>query len=239
MSDTVASAPPTREPRELNEHRFTPEIRDRNGFYFFMRGFIRIVNKLYFRMESYGARNLPKTGGVLLVANHASHLDPTSIAANLSREVHFLAKEELFVGMFGKFLKAVNSHPLRRSGIDRYALRLCGAILRQGHVLMVFPEGERTTTGQLLEPKPGVALIADHAGVPLMPAYIWGSYQAMPVGSNFAKPHKLRVFYGEPFTLDEVKAASANKKEFYERAGELIMEKIRQLEQQAKAKAGQ
>jgi 1-acyl-sn-glycerol-3-phosphate acyltransferase len=223
--------------RELIEHRFTPEIREKNGFYFFMRGVIRLINKLYLRMESYGAENLAREGGVLVVANHASHLDPTSVAANLSREVHFLAKEELFVGAFGKFLRAVNSHPLRKSGIDRYALRLCGTILRAGHVLMVFPEGERTKTGELLEPKPGTALIADHAGVPLLPAYIWGSFQSMPTGSSFARPHKVRVFYGKPFRLDEVKAASANKKEFYERAGALIMEKIRELETQARAMA--
>ena len=223
--------------RELPDHRFTPEIRERNRFYFFMRGFIRIINRLYFRMESYGAENLPATGGVLVVANHASHLDPTSIAANLKREVHFLAKEELFVGWFGKFLRAVNSHPLRRSGIDRYALRLCGSILRQGHVLMVFPEGERTKTGELLEAKPGAALIADHAEAMLLPAYIWGSFEAMPVGSSFAKPHKLRLFYGKPFRLDEVKVASQHKKEFYEKAGELIMERIGELEQQARAMA--
>lgn len=221
--------------RELPDHRFTPDIRESNGFYFFMRGFIRLVNKLYFRMESYGQQKCPKTGGMLVVANHASHLDPTSIAANLPREVHFLAKEELFVGFFGKFLRAVNAHPLRESGIDRYALRLCGSILRQGHLLIIFPEGERTKNGHLLPPKPGCALIADHAGVELLPAYISGSFEAMPVGASFAKPTKLRMIYGEPFRLDEIKAACTSRKEFYERAGELIMGKIRELEQQAMA----
>lgn len=232
--------PPRRDlPEQLSdsgrpEHRFTPGIRPRNGFYFFMRGFIRIINKLYFRMESYGAENLPKSGGVLVVANHASHIDPTSIAANLSREVHFLAKEELFVGVFGKFLRAVNSHPLRASGIDRYALRLCGSILRHGHVLMVFPEGERTTTGNMIEAKPGTALIADQADVPLFPAYISGSFQSMPPGSSFAKPCKIRLFYGKPFRLNDLKAESSSKKEFYEKAGARIMEKIRELEAQAR-----
>src|SRR5690606_4986901 len=126
----------------------------------------------------------PQTGGVLIVSNHASHIDPTSIAANLNRQVHFLAKEELFVGLFGKFLRMVNAHPLRRSGIDRYALRLCEAILRQGHVLMVFPEGERTVTGELLPARPGTALISEQSDVPLFPAYIDGSFEAMPVGST-------------------------------------------------------
>ena len=221
--------------KELMEHRYLPQIRSHNPFYVFMRGIIRIINKLYLRMESYGSENLPQTGGVLLVSNHASHIDPTSIAANLNREVHFLAKEELFVGVFGKFLRAVNSHPLRRSGIDRYALRLCEAILRQGHVLMVFPEGERTTTGKLLTVKPGTALIAAQGDVPLLPAYIDGSFESMPVGSSFAKPVKVRLFYGKPFRLDEIRNTSASKKEFYEKAGKLIMEKIAELEQQANA----
>ena len=212
-----------------------PGVPESNRFYRFMRAILYGINRLYFRLEVYGTEHVPMTGGVLLVPSHASNLDPTTIACGLKREVHFLAKEELFPGMLGKFLRKVNAYPLRDSGIDRWALRLCGAILRQGHVLMVFPEGQRTRDGELMEAKPGAALIAAQTDVPLVPAYIDGSFEAMPTGATWIKPKKIRVFFGESFRLDEVKEEGQGKKEFSDRAGKLIMAMIKELESQARS----
>ncbi len=211
------------------------DIPQDNWFYGFMRAIIIAVNKLYFRLEIHGAENLPKQGGVLLVPNHASNLDPTTVACLLPRQVHFLAKEELFTGILGKFLPKVNAHPLKRSGIDRAAIKLCRDILKHGHVLMLFPEGQRTLTGELCPPKPGAALIAAQARVPLVPAYIQGSLEAMPTGSAWIKPRKIRVFIGEPFMLEDIDVVTMPKKLFYEMAGQLIMEKIKELETRARA----
>lgn len=210
------------------------DIPSENWFYGFMRAILIGLNKIWFRLEIHGTENLPKQGGVLLVPNHASNLDPTTVACLLPRQVHFLAKEELFTGILGKFLPKVNAHPLKRSGIDRAAIRLCRDILKQGHVLMLFPEGQRTKTGELLEPKPGAALIAAQARVPLVPAYIQGSLQAMPTGSKWIKPHKIRVYIGKPFMLEDIDVVTMPKKQFYEMAGQLIMEKIKELETKAR-----
>lgn len=211
-----------------------PVIPARNNFYWFMRRIIIGINKAYLGFEVIGAENLPENGGVLVVPNHASNLDPTTIAAGLNREVHFLAKEELFTGVLGKFLRKVNAHPLKRSGIDRTAFRMCREILKQGHVLMLFPEGQRTKTGELLEAKPGAALIAAQANVPLVPAYISGTLESMPTGASFAKPGKVRVFFGKPFELEHIDVVRMPKKDFYDKAGKLIMEKIGELEKQAR-----
>jgi 1-acyl-sn-glycerol-3-phosphate acyltransferase len=210
------------------------DIPQENWFYAFMRSIIIVLSKLFFRLEIHGAEKLPSQGGVLLVPNHASNLDPTTIACLLPRQVHFLAKEELFVGLLGKFLLKVNAHPLKRSGIDRAAIRLCRDLLRQGHVLMLFPEGQRTKTGELLEPKPGAALIAAQARVPLVPAYIQGSLEAMPTGAKWIKPKKIRVFIGDPFMLEDIDVVTMPKKDYYEMAGQVIMQKIKELETQAR-----
>lgn len=194
-----------------------------------MRALIVSVSKLYFRLEIRGAENLPTSGGVVLVANHASNLDPTTIACGLRRQVHFLAKEELFTGLLGKFLPKVNAHPLNRSGIDRGALHNCREILRQGHVLLVFPEGQRTLTGDLLGPKPGAALFAAQMDVPIVPAYISGSLEAMPTGAKFIRPRKIRIFIGKPFRLEHADVLTMHKKDFYQKAGRLMMEKIAEL----------
>lgn len=250
MSTDETSSPETLPPAEpaapitprqvearWDRHEYPPQqIPQSNWFYGFMRGIIAGVCKLYFRLETHGAENLPKSGGVLLVPNHASNLDPTTIACLLPRQVHFLAKEELFTGILGKFLPKVNAHPLKRSGIDRAAIRLCRDLLKQGHVLMLFPEGQRTKDGELLPPKPGAALIAAQARMPLVPAYIDGSLEAMPTGAAWIKPKKIRVFIGKPFVLEDIDVATMPKKEFYDMAGLLIMEKIKELETVARSK---
>lgn len=222
-------------PTGLNgKRRELPDIPQRNGFYFSMRAILVALKKIFFRLETIGAENLPKEGGVLVVPNHASNLDPTTIACLMPREVHFLAKEELFTGLLGKFLRKVNAHPLKRSGIDRGAILMCNKILRSGHVLMLFPEGERTWDGELLPAKPGAALIATQTSVPLVPAYIWGSFEAMPRGAKWIKPRKIRVFVGKPFHLEPIDAVRLPRKEYYEYAGRIMMEKIKELETQAR-----
>lgn len=225
-----------RNTRNRHHHDDTPQttIPKTNRLYTVLRALIWLLSKIYFRLETIGAEHLPREGGVLLVPNHASNLDPTTIACGLPRQVHFLAKEELFVGALGTILLKTNSHPLKRSGIDRGAIRLCRDILKQGHVLMIFPEGQRTKTGELLPPKPGAALIAAQARVPLVPAYIQGSLEAMPTGAKWIKPKKIRVFIGKPFLLEDVDVVTMPRKDFYEMAGITIMEKIKELETQAR-----
>lgn len=240
-NESTATAQPVESKKPvLNRHHHHDDkphtqIPKTNPVYAILRVLIWLLSKIYFRLETIGAENLPREGGVLLVPNHASNLDPTTIACGLPRQVHFLAKEELFVGALGKILLSVNSHPLKRSGIDRGAIRLCRDILKQGHVLMIFPEGQRTKTGELLPPKPGAALIAAQARVPLVPAYIQGSLEAMPTGSKWIKPRKIRVFIGKPFLLEDVDVVTMPRKDFYEMAGVIIMDKIKELETQARS----
>lgn len=204
-----------------------------NWFYDFMRAIIIAFNKVYFRLEHFGAENTPKTGGVLVVANHASNLDPTTIACGLPRQVHFLAKEELFTGVLGKFLRKVNAHRLAKSGIDRTALRTCVELLKEGHLLMVFPEGSRTEDGNLLPPQPGSALIAIQSQSLILPTYIDGSLHAMPRGSKTIRPHKIRVFVGKPFSYDEDLDPTLIKKEQYARLSAKMMERIAELQELA------
>lgn len=205
-----------------------------NSFYVFMRALIIAFNKLYFRLEHHGAANTPKAGGVLLVANHASNLDPTTIACGLPRQVHFLAKEELFYGLLGKFLRKVNSHRIAKSGIDRTALKTCIDLVKQGHALLVFPEGSRTEDGELLPPQPGSAMIAIQSQAPILPIYIDGTLEAMPKGARGIKPHKVRVFVGKPFPYDEGLDVTLPKREQYAQLSEKIMQRIAELQHAAR-----
>lgn len=209
-------------------------IPGRNRFYSLMRAILYGLSRLYFRLEVYGIENVPARGGVILVPNHASNLDPTTIACALPRQVHFLAKQELFVGLFGKGLTKVNAHPLKRSGVDRSALMVCREILSQGHVLMIFPEGQRSATGDLLPPRPGAALLAAQTRVPLVPVYIEGSGKAMPIGAKGIKRQQIRVYFGAPFQFDVLDVLRLPQKAFYAKAGAIIMEKIGELKRLSK-----
>jgi len=206
-----------------------------NWFYAFMRALIIAFNKVYFRLEHHGAHHTPRTGPVLLVANHASNLDPTTVACGLPRQVHFLAQDALFRGLLGSFLRKVNTHPINRSGVDRAALKLCVDLVKHGHMLLMFPEGTRTRDGELQDPKPGAAMIASQAEATILPAYISGSMQAMPRKAKFVHPAKIRVFVGPPFKWNEGIDPALPKKEQYELASRNMMERIRELQDQARS----
>ncbi len=81
----------------------------------------------------------------------------------------------------------------------RAALRQCVDILRQGNILLLFPEGTRSRDGELQPPKNGAAMIATMADVPIVPTYVEGTFEAWPIGRRLPRLKKIRVFYGEPF----------------------------------------
>lgn len=218
---------------EPSQFRLLPP--EENRFYAFMALFIYVATRWYFRLEVVGTENIPLTGPVLLAANHASNLDPTTIACGLPRQVQFLAKEELLQKpLLGSFLRCVNTHPIRRGGGDRAAIRQCVELLRQGRMVLIFPEGTRTRDGRLQEGKPGAAMIALQAEAPICPVYIDGTFEAMPRSAKRPVRHKVRVLVGEP--LDPVSAvAGYERRERYEALTRIIMERIAGLGEQALA----
>ncbi|PKO19352.1 1-acyl-sn-glycerol-3-phosphate acyltransferase [candidate division BRC1 bacterium HGW-BRC1-1] len=208
-----------------------------------MRPFYRLVHftfgllcKLLFRAEAVTPENLPITGGLLVCSNHASNLDPPLIAVQVPRELHFMAKAELFSNpLFGRIIRALNAHPVKRDGVDRKTLREYLDVLKGGGALIIFPEGTRTTDGNLQTSKTGAAMIAAQAGVPVMPIYVDGSFEAMPRGKSWPRRTKVRVYYGKPFDTAEILAAG-DRKDRYERLAAEIMRRIAELRDDAIAR---
>ena len=140
---------------------------------------------LIFRWRVEGVENIPQTGGVLLVANHASYLDPPLLGSAASRPVHFMAKAELFkFPVLSWALPRVKAFPVRRGAADRTAIRTAIELLRQGEVVGIFPEGTRTPTGELLPPQRGAGLIALRAGVPVVPVALVGTFRPFQVSKE-------------------------------------------------------
>jgi len=161
------------------------------------------VLKLVFRFRAVGTENLPREGGYVLVANHCSNLDPWPLGLPLfpRRFLRFMAKAELFWFPLGAIITSGGAFPVRRGERDEDAVVTAVELCREGHVVVMFPEGTRRQKGLRKKHEPrwhnGAARIALEAGVPLVPAGIAGT-------DRLARLAPLRVAYGHPIELDDV-----------------------------------
>lgn len=172
--------------------------------YRFLRTLLRIILLCFGRWKITGTENLPRQGSVIVVCNHVSYWDPVLVGCTLERQVHFMAKAELFsIPLFGSILKKLGAFPIKRGRSDRSALRTAIHLLQQGKVLGVFPEGTRSTTGDLLPFKTGITMIAYKAGCPILPMGVINSKKVLlgwfcPVEVRIGKPIELSVMERRP-----------------------------------------
>lgn len=149
----------------------------------------RLLAIVFFRLRAFGRKNIPDDSGVVLASNHQSYLDPVLIGLPLARPVYFLARKELFEfnRFFGWFLRNLHAIPLERRTFDSTGLREAIEILQKGGLLVVFPEGTRTSDGKIGKIQKGIGLLGLKANVPLIPTLINGTYQSWP------RQHKLPI----------------------------------------------
>jgi len=168
----------------------------------FAQVFCRIFTTCCFDLKVFGKKYVPHEGGVLLVANHQSYLDPVLVGVRLDRPLNYIAKSELFENRhFAKLLRWLHSFPVHQGHADVGAVRETIARLRAGRALAIFPEGSRTNDGELLPIERGVSLIVRRANVPVIPVAIDGSYQAWPINESMFRPTNIRLVYGPPMEL--------------------------------------
>ena len=154
---------------------------------------------LYFRGRVYGAEQVPTTGGLVVVANHASDFDPPLLSAAVRRPVSYMAKEELFnVPVLSQAIRLYGAYPVKRGSADRSAIREALKQLDQGWAVGIFLQGTRTVNGRIPEPKIGAALIAAKAQVPLLPVSLWGTQHIFKKGTAIPRPVPLTIRIGAP-----------------------------------------
>jgi 1-acyl-sn-glycerol-3-phosphate acyltransferase len=149
-----------------------------------------------------GAEHLHATEPQIVAANHASFFDILAILAWLPVPVKFVAKKELFsIPLYGGALRAAGHVRLDRArareAMDVYA-RAAKQIVERRLTMLVFPEGTRTRTGELLPFKKGAFVLATLAGVPIVPAYIANTFGIQPKGSIRVHPRPIRILLGPP-----------------------------------------
>lgn len=162
---------------------------------------------LGFRLRVRNRTNVPRTGGVLLVANHQSYIDPVCIAVGVPRHVAYLAKKQLFrVPVLGWYLSRVNCVPIDQEGVAKEGLKAILAKLNDGWPIMVFPEGSRSDDGSMLPFSPGVLMIIKRTRASVVPVGIAGAYQAWSRHATFPRPASVAVVYGTPRTAESLAA---------------------------------
>lgn len=193
---------------------------------------IRVGFDMFFRGEVRGIENLPQTGPFLIAANHASHLDPPLIGSHVPRQMSFFARKTLWTGGLASWwLDSVGTIPVDRDGgQDVGALKRVLRALADGRVMILFPEGTRSPDGHLQTPKPGVGFIVCKTQVPVVPARIFGSFDAFGKGAKIPKlGTPISVVFGRPLapaTYDDPKAG----KDRYQLASQRIMNAVAKLE---------
>ena len=161
--------------------------------YNIMQVIARFVLLFVFRIKRVGYENVPKDGGVIVAFNHRSNWDPVIAGVTCKRHLSFMAKEELFKNpVFGGLIKSLGAFPVHRGKGDIGAIKVALKILSENRTMLMFPEGHRIKDGRKVKAKPGVAMIAHRAKVPIVPVCISGEYKWL---------HKITVTYGKPIYL--------------------------------------
>lgn len=182
--------------------------------------------RLLWGHRSAGSEQIPRRGPVIIASNHISNWDPVLVGLGCPREVHFMAKQELFQNPLLKWLiTAYNALPVRRDHADHRALRMASGVLKRGGALLMFPEGTRSTSGELGNAKGGVGFLACSTGAPVVPACIVGSSS---LKSALLRRTPLRVAFGAP-----VPPGDGNARDAYATLTERVMEGIKRVREEA------
>ncbi len=188
----------------------------------------RPLMNLLLRPKATGIENIPREGGFVLAANHLSNFDPWAIGLPLFpwRFLRFMAKSELWWFPLGPIIKAGGAFKVRRGERDVFAIATAVQLAREGHAVVIFPEGTRRRKGLVKKhdarAHTGAARVAIGAGVPLIPAAIRGT-------DNLRRLGPLRVAYGPPVPLDDL--AGRDEPAAAQEATDRLMTAIAGLEQ--------
>jgi 1-acyl-sn-glycerol-3-phosphate acyltransferase len=165
--------------------------------------FCHLICRLMWGLRIKGRIPVERLNGAVLVANHRSPFDPWFIEVSLDRVVHWMVAGEYFTaGVFGWALRTVEAIPTRRGGVDTASTKQAIAYAARGELVGLLPEGRINVSDEFMLPaRPGVALVALRARVPVIPCYIEGAPYDGSVLGTFLCPARVRLTIGEPIDL--------------------------------------
>lgn len=195
--------------------------------YWFLWLLFNVLGRLFFRYRATGRENIPTQGGALVAANHASFLDIPLLGCGIPRRVSFLGREDLFpIPGLNWTLQWLGWIPIRHDRLDRTGFGKAIDLIKSGNIVVIYPEGTRTRDGALRPGKPGIGTIVAATGCPVVPAYLSGTYEALPMGSFRLRFHPVHITYGKPIDFSSDAQRYAGKKEFYRHVSRTVMARV-------------
>ena len=189
----------------------------------------RAIGWICFRYRVEGA--VPRTGGVLVAANHASYLDIPLLGCGMKRRAWYLGRSDLFpVPMLNRILRSLGWIPLRLGRLDRDAFGKAISLIQSGKVVVIFPEGSRSLDGHLGQPKAGIGVIVSQTGCPVVPAYIKGTFDVLPSGARWPRFCPVTVKFGSPLRFEHGGLQEkGDAKRFYQQVSRTVIAQIAAL----------
>ena len=208
---------------------------------FLMHTLLKLLCKLFFRLEARGIENIPADKTFILTPNHTSYLDGFVLLLALPfsyfRNIYTLGLRDFFTGVVKGWLAKI-SHviPIDSTSYLNKALQTSAYVLRTGHSMAVFPEGGRSFDGNLMEFKKGVGILAIETGTAVVPVFIEGAFAALPRTAVLPRPVKITVTFGSTLYASDTdfskKPADMDEYQYY---ANLLRERVKDLQQKKRA----
>lgn len=203
------------------------KVEKRTAFFIFLSTIAKVFEKLFFNIKIQGLNTLPLGQKAILCPNHTSNIDSIVLMIRCNRNIHFLAKKELFKTKFTAwFFTKLNIICVDRQGSDAAAIKKALRVLRDEKLLGIYPEGTTKKGGkQLIEPKAGALMIALAAKAPIIPVAIYGKYKFRG---------KVIIKAGEPIYFNEYYGQKYKTEELVQITQDRVMSKIKSMLDEAK-----
>lgn len=193
-----------------------------------------IIRTIFFfngGLEVVGKENIPKEG-VIIASNHNSYLDPPILGSVTPRRCNFMAKKSLFDVPILAWMIKYAAFPVDREKPRASTIKEAVKKIRNGQIVVVFPEGQRNDTSELLEPKLGIGLVAVMSRAPIVPVYITGAEKALPPDARWLKRAKIKVVFGKPIYYTSTEESGGRTgHDRREEVSRMIMDAIRELKE--------
>jgi 1-acyl-sn-glycerol-3-phosphate acyltransferase len=191
-----------------------------------MRPVVGLFSRAIWHLEHKGTENIPEDTGLIVAANHQSYGDPFWLAVPIKRQIRFLAWSEAFSWpVVGKAIGLLGAWPLHIEGSDPSAIRRSLNWLRDGGVVVIFPEGGRgLADGSMIRMKGGAVRMALEADVPILPVTIRGANKVWPAHQTFPRPGRVEIIYHPVMHVEQLpgEETRACARRETERLGDII-----------------
>lgn len=178
------------------------------ALYYFLHFLARLVAIGFYRIRVFGRNHWPPTDGAVICANHQGYFDPLLVGLTCERPISVLAKKSLFRFPLKPVIEAMGAIPVNREGTGLDGLRVTMQRLKAGEMVLLFPEGTRTESGNIGKLKPGFIAVARKTKVPIVPVVFDGSFQVWPKWQILPTLGIVHVKIGVPISPEKVASLS-------------------------------